>query len=163
MTAWALAISGASPDKMRMDQAKKEADWPEFDKAIHAEVDARWSNKTWRLVKRESGMKITPTTMLCERKRGATGQVTRQKGRYVVRGDKQVYMLDYLECFAPVARHTTLRALFATATSKGMVIEQLDIETAFLNGDVEEVIYVEQPRGYERGDKSMVCLLMKAL
>lgn len=159
----ALATNGASPDKMRMDQAKREPDWPDFDKAIKAEVDALWSNGTWKLVNRVPGMKITPTTMLCERKRGAAGEVTRHEGRYVVRGDKQEYMVDYLECFAPVARHTTLRALLAMVAADGMAVEQMDVETAFLNGDVEESIYVEQPRGYERGNPSKVCMLIKAL
>lgn len=161
--AWALATSGGSPDKMRMDQAKREPDWPEFDKATRAEVEALHANGTWRLVTRKPGMKITPTTMLCERKRGTTSEVVRYKGRYVVRGDKQEYLVDCLECFAPVARHTTLRVPRAVAAAKGMVIEQLDIETAFLNGDVEKIIYIEQPRGYERGDRTMVCKLLKSL
>lgn len=81
----------------------------------------------------------------------------------MVRGDKQEHLVDYFECFAPVARHTTLRSLLAIAAAKGLVIQQLDNETAFLNGDVDETIYVEQPRGYERGQRGMVYELMKAL
>lgn len=54
--AWALAANGPSPDKMRMDRAKREDDWPEFAKAINAEVDTLWKEGTWRLVKRKPGM-----------------------------------------------------------------------------------------------------------
>lgn len=86
--AWALAANGPSRDKMRMDRAKREDDWPELAKAINAEVDTLWKKGTLRLIKRQPGMKVTRTTMLCERKRGATGEVERYKGRLVVRGDK---------------------------------------------------------------------------
>lgn len=81
----------------------------------------------------------------------------------MVRGDKQEHLVDYFECFAPVARHTTLGSLLAIAAAKGLGIQQLDNEIAFLNGDVDETIYVEQPRGYKRGQRGMVCELMKAL
>lgn len=161
--AWTMAISGASPDKVRMAQAESELDWTEFDNAIKTEVNALWSNKTCKLVTRRRGMKITPTTMPCERKRRVTGKIERYKARFVVRGDKPVYIVDYLQSFAHVARHTTQRVLLAVTLANGMVIAQLDIETAFLTRIVNEIIYVQQPRGYKRGDKAMVCQLINAL
>jgi len=164
VTAWALAAKGrGNPDKMRMDQAKLAPDWDVFDAAIQAEVDALWENGTWELVDLPRGKKLTQTVMLCERKRGADGEVTKHKGRYVVRGDTQTYMDDYFEVWAPVARYSTLRVFLAFCASRGLAMEHMDVATAFLNGDVEEEIYIPQPRGYERGTPGKVCELKKAL
>lgn len=162
--AWAMAAKGGrTPDKMRIHQARKEPDWPLFDEAVCKEVDSLWRNRTWELTDLPPGKAITDTEMLCERKRGATGKVERHKGRFVARGDKQTYLVDFNEVWAPVARHATMRTLLAMCAAKELHIRQLDIETAFLNGEVEEEIYVRQPRGYERGDPSKVCRLLKAL
>jgi len=109
------------------------------------------------------GQSVTPTEMLAERKRGADGSIDKYKGRFVVRGDEQTYLVDYTEVWAPAVRYTTLRVFLAYYISKRMTIEQTDFTTAFLNGDVEENIYIRQPLGYERGDATKVCRLRKAL
>jgi len=164
LLSWALAARArGNPDKMRLYQAKKEPDWSEFDKAIQAEVQSLWENGTWELTDLPDGQTVTPTEMLAERKRGADGGIDKYKGRFVVRGDKQTYLVDYTEVWAPVVRYTTLRVFLAYCAARGMAIEQTDVATAFLNGDVEEEIYIRQPVGYERGDVTKVCRLRKAL
>jgi len=164
VTVWALAAQArGNRDKMRMDQAKLAPDWDLFDVAIQAEVDALWANGTWELVDLPRGKNLTLTVMLCERKRGADGEVTKHKGRYVVRGDTQTYMDDYFEVWAPVARYSTLRVFLSFCASRGLAMQQMDVATAFLNGDVKEEIYIPQPRGYERGAPGKVCWLKKAL
>ena len=161
---WALAAkAGSNPDKMTIHKAKLEHDWPAFDEAVKKEVDSLWEKKTWVLTDLPLGKKVTDTQMLCERKRGADGHILKRKGRYVGRGDKQQFMVDYCETWAPVARHSTLRAFLARCAADGLYMCQMDVETAFLNGEVEEEIYVRQPVGYERGDKTKVCRLLKAL
>eukprot|EP00170_Pyropia_yezoensis_P005400 contig_21956_g5414 len=146
----AMAAHVASnPDKMPIQRARKEADWPQFDAAVRAEVDSLWRNGTWVLADLPRGAKLLPTQMLCERKRGADGEVSRHKGRFVACGNHQVAGRDYTEVWAPVARHATLRALLSTAAAEGMMLYQLDVETAFLNGEVDEELYLQQPRGYE--------------
>jgi len=158
-----LAAMAQDPDKMRIHQARKAADWTEFDKAVKREVDSLWDNGTWELVDLPPGKKVTGTQMLCERKRGADGKVDRHKGRYVVRGDTQQAMVDYNEVWAPVARHATLRALLVKCAAHGLALCQLDVETAFLNGVMKDEVYVRQPSGYECGDHTKVCKLLKAL
>eukprot|EP00170_Pyropia_yezoensis_P005414 contig_22006_g5428 len=135
-------VSGRSPDKMRIDQARHEPDWRDIDKAVKTEVDAPWAQGTWKLTDLPHGKRITDTETLCERKRGPIGEVTRHMGRYVVRGDKQIFLLDYIDVWAPLARYATLRTLLAFCAGTGLVIALLDIETAFLNGHIEEEIYV---------------------
>lgn len=153
----------SNPDKMPIQRARKEADWPQFDAAVRAEVDSLWRNGTWVLADLPRGAKLLPTQMLCERKRGADGEVSRCKGRFAACGNHQVAGRDYTEVWAPVARHATLRALLSTAAAEGMMLYQLDVETAFLNGEVDEELYLQQPRGYERGGAGKVCRLVQAI
>ena len=158
-----MAALPQDPDKMRIHVARRADDWKLFDEAVKREVDSLWANGTWELVDLPPGKKVTGAQMLCERKRGADGEVARYKGRYVVRGDTQTAMVDYHEVWAPVARHATLRALLGKCAGEGLTLCQLDVETAFLNGVMEEEVYVRQPTGYERGDPNKVCKLIKAL
>lgn len=65
------AHAASNPDKMPIHQARKEADWVQFDAEVRAEVDSLWSNGTWVLADLPRGAKLLPTQMLCERKRGA--------------------------------------------------------------------------------------------
>eukprot|EP00168_Porphyra_purpurea_P013590 TRINITY_DN3774_c1_g1_i1.p2 TRINITY_DN3774_c1_g1~~TRINITY_DN3774_c1_g1_i1.p2 ORF type:complete len:190 (+),score=33.31 TRINITY_DN3774_c1_g1_i1:1492-2061(+) len=101
--------------------------------------------------------------MLCERKQGADGAVNRHKARYVARGDMQVYLVDYIEVWVPVARHATLRAVLTATDGNRWALCQLDVETAFLSGVVKEVVYVRQPLRYERLGHGRVCRLRKVL
>ena len=161
---WTLdAKGGRAAEKMRIHQARRAPDWAAFDAAVKAEVEALWRIGTWYLTDLPPGKAVTDAEILCERKRGPDGKVVRWKGRFVGRGDKQTYLLDYDEVWVPVALYATLRTLLAHCAADGMTILQLDIETAFLNGEVEEEIYLRQPKGYERGDTTKVCRLVKAL
>jgi len=162
-TGSALAAMPQDPDKMRIHVAREAADWEKFDEAVKREVDSLRANGTWTIVELPSGKKVTGAQMLCERKRGADGEVTRYKGRFVVRGVTQTAMVDFNEVWAPVARHATLRASLAKCAGEELTLCQLDVETAFLNGHMEEEVYVRQPAGYERGDPAKVCKLVKAL
>jgi len=158
-----VAHLGSNPDKMTLAQAKKAPDWPAFDAATRKEVDSLWNNGTLELADLPAGATVLPIQILCERKRGADRQLTRHKSRAVARGDRQLYGRDYTDVFAPVVRRATLLAVLALATTRRLHMQQLDIETAFLNGHLDETIYVLQPKGYERGDPTKVCRLRKAL
>jgi hypothetical protein len=92
---------------------------------------------------------------------GPDGNITRFKARWVVRGFEQQYGVDFTETFASVVRQKTYRVLFALAAVHDWEIEQMDVKTAFLYGDINEEVYVELPTGY--GQPGKVCKLRKAL
>ena len=92
------------------------------------------------------------------------GRVDRFKGRLVAQGYSQKYGIDYDETFSPVARFSSIRTLLAFAVQRGMLIYQMDVVTAFLNGDLKEEIFMQQPPGYvELGKEELVCKLKKLL
>ena len=70
------------------------------------------------------------------------------KMRLVAKGFTQKQNIDYFDTFAPVARISSIRVLLALASVYKLVIHQMDVKTAFLNGDLEEEIYVVQPKGF---------------
>ena len=80
------------------------------------------------------------------------GSIEKYKARFVTRGFSQKEGIDYEETFAPVARYTSIRAIMALATKLGWKLHQMDVKTTFLNGVVEEEVYVEQPLGFETHD-----------
>lgn len=88
----------------------------------------------------------------------------RFKGRLVAKGFSQKAGIDYDETFSPVVRFATICALLGHAIEGEMLLHQMDVITAFLNGDLEEVIYMRQPEGYAvPGKEHMVCKLKKSI
>jgi Reverse transcriptase (RNA-dependent DNA polymerase) len=83
----------------------------------------------------------------------------------IARGFSQVYGVDYLDTYAPVVKLASIRILLAIATICGLEIHQMDVVTAFLAGELDEDIYMEQPEGFRVGteEEDLVCLLRKSL
>jgi hypothetical protein len=97
-------------------------------------------------------------------KQGANRDVERYKPRLVARGFTQTYGVDYNETFAHVAKFTSNCCIFTLATLEDMEIHQMDMKTTFLNGDLEEEIYMEQPQGFvHQRDEHLVCKLLKIM
>ena len=131
--------------------------------AMNEEFKSLLENGTWELVECPLGVKPIPVKWVYKIKRNADGSVERFKARLVAKGFLQKQGIDFEEVYAPVSKQTTVRALLAVCAEKDLELEQLDVKTAFLNGHLEEEIYMQQAQGYEEGGRTVVCKLKRAI
>ena len=97
-------------------------------------------------------------------KTGADGSVERYQARLVAQGYMQKFGTDYDETFCPVVRMESLRSLIALSVQFGLQLHQVDVTTAFLNGELEEEVYMQQPRGFVfEGKENLVCKLKNSI
>ncbi|WVZ85276.1 LOW QUALITY PROTEIN: hypothetical protein U9M48_032223 [Paspalum notatum var. saurae] len=130
----------------------------------HALSDANWRNQVWVLVEPPPHCNPIGTKWVFKNKQGEDGVVVRNEARLVAQGFCQKERIDYEETFAPVARLEAIRILLAFAASKGFKLFQMDVKSAFLNGFIEEEVYVRQPLGFEHPKfPNRVFKLQKAL
>ena len=128
--------------------------------AINKELQAHADNSTWKLVNLPAGRRAIGCRWVFVIK-DSTSPPT-YKARLVAQGFRQVYGLDYFETFSPVVRYESIRILFALASQFKLIIHQMDVTTAFLNGSLDEEIYMKVPDGVE-APAGMVCKLQKSL
>lgn len=112
-----------------------------------------YMRKCWKKNRDPKNQKSVGSKWVFKRKLDDKGQVMRYKARLVAQGFTQKYGINYDEVFAPVARSTTMRLLLSIAGMKNYFVNQYDIKTAFLNGELEEEIYLRQPIGFRDCDK----------
>ena len=130
--------------------------------AMQSEIDSLSKNEVWDLVPLPEGRKVVGSKWVFKIKVGADGTVERHKARLVAQGFSQKPGLDYDETFCAVVRPESIRAVLALAKSKGLILHQMDITTAFLNGTLDEEVFMKQPEGFET-EGNLVCRLRKSL
>ncbi len=151
-------------EPQNIEEALTCENFKEWEYAMQEEYDSFMLNKTWTLVPLPEGRKLVSCKWVFKIKQGTNGDVERYKARLVARGFTQTYRVDYNETFAPVAKFTSIHCILALAALEDMEIHQMDVKTAFLNGQLEEEIYMEQPQGFmHQGDEHLVCKLHKSL
>jgi hypothetical protein len=112
------------------------------------EYQSIMKNDVWEIVLRPEGKSVVTSKWIYKIKHAADGSIEKQKARFVARGFSQVEGIDYEETFAPVAQYTSIRTIIALASAMGWRLHQMDVKTDFLNGEIEEEVYIEQPDGF---------------
>nr|KYP69348.1 Retrovirus-related Pol polyprotein from transposon TNT 1-94 [Cajanus cajan] len=139
-------------------------DDPKWIEAMKDELRSIEKNKTWELVSLPLQKKSIDVKWVYKVKEKPKGEVAKYKARLVAKGFLQKAGIDYGDVFAPVARIETVRLVVALASLKGWPMYQLDVKSAFLNGEIEEEVYVAQPPGFKiKGQEEKVYKLRKDL
>jgi hypothetical protein len=144
------------------EEAMASPDAAHWKVAMLNEITSLHANGTWELMPLPHGSKAIAAKWVFKIKRDAAGNIERYKARLVVKGFAQREGIDFNEVYAPVSKHTTLRALLSIVCEQDLELRQVDVTTAFLNGDLDETIYMVQPPGFEESG-NLVCHLRKSL
>jgi histone deacetylase 1/2 len=131
--------------------------------AMQLEYKALMENKTWSLVPLPPHKKAIGCKWVFRVKENADGTVNKYKARLVAKGFAQTTGFDFTETFSPVIKPVTIRIILTLAVTYKWPVQQIDINNAFLNGVLQEEVYMHQPAGFENSDKSLVCKLHKSL
>src|SRR5579862_6779626 len=151
-------------DPTSYDEAVTDIDADMWQQAMKSELDSMYSNHVWELVNAPEGIKSIGCKWIYKRKRGVDGKVETFKARLVAKEYTQKEGIDYEETFSPVAMLKSIRILLSIAASLDLEIWQMDVKTAFLNGSLDESIYMVQPEGFiEKGHLGKVCKLQKSI
>ena len=122
------------------------------------------TNSTWKLVPKPVNKRIIGCKWIYKLKLKADGLVDRFKARLVAKGFNQTYGIDYFETFCLVVKPTTIRIIFSLAISHGWLVKQLDVNNVFLNGELEEEVYMVQHLGFvDHSKPDFVCKLSQSL
>jgi len=146
------------PEPHTRKDAMTSTEWKQWEQAMQEEYNSLLENQTWEIVDRPTDRKVLTGRWVFKRKLGPDGTVARHKARFVVRGFSQVYGLDFDETYASVVKSASYRILFALQARYGWKCHQMDIKTAFLNGDLEHEIFVEPPDGYPESNDRVLKL-----
>ncbi|WVZ19823.1 hypothetical protein V8G54_007145 [Vigna mungo] len=143
------------------EQAVNIKEWKE---AMLEELRAIKKNRTWEMAELPQNKRVIEVKWVFKTKYKLDGSIAKLKARLVAKGFLQKPGINFIDVFAPVARLKTVRLVVVMANLKGWQIHQMDVKSAFLNGPLEEEVYVKQPPGFvKKGEEQKVYRLHKAL
>ncbi|TXG50620.1 hypothetical protein EZV62_023144 [Acer yangbiense] len=154
-------VLASSPEPKNVKAALSDPLWL---KAMKDEYAALLNNKTWTLVPFQLNMNVVGNKWVYRVKYNPDGSILKYKARLVAKGFHQTPDLDFFDTYSPVIKASTIRVVFTLAVSNGWDIQQVDINNAFLNGELKELVFMQQPEGFiDQSHPSYVCKLEKAL
>ena len=147
-----------------MQEAHSSSVSDEWMKATNDEMESMRTNQVWDLVDLPSGRKAIGNKWVLKIKRKADGSIERYKARLVAKGYTQKEGVDYEETFSPVVRFAFVRLILAIVANLNLELYQMDVKTAFFNGELDEEIYMDQPIGFvTKGQEHKVCKLKRSI
>ena len=157
-------LSRCSAEPTSVSEALSGPNSDKWTSAMNEEMDSLHEHNVWDYCELPEGRKAIGSKWVFKEKIGSDGTTERYKARLVAQGYSQRQGLDYDETFSPVARAESVRTIMALAAKHNMVVHQMDVKTAFLNGKLEEEVYMRQPEGFiKEGQEHLVCRLKKAI
>ena len=145
-------------------QAIMGTDSEKWQEAMKSEMESMYANQVWTLVDPPEGVRPIGCKWIFKKKTDMDGNVQTYKGRLVAKGFKQIHGIDYDETFSPVAMVKSIRILLAIAAFHDYEIWQMDVKTAFLNGNLLEDVYMTQPEGFvDPKDAGKICKLQRSI
>lgn len=163
---WVLITStlAATADPVDIADALSVPDAKFWREAMNREIESIDENNVWTLCELPSYVQPIKCKWVFKRKVDSNGNLSTYKARLVAQGFTQKYGINYDETFAPVVRFESVRALLSISVDKDMKLHQMDVSCAFLNGELEEEIYICQPPGFVvEGKENLYCKLHKSL
>lgn len=161
---WVHAANHSEPDTPEpksVSDALSSVHWKE---AMQREIDSINQHEVWELVPMPANKKLIKCKWVFKEKIGADGSVQSHKARLVAQGFSQQHGLDYDETFSPVVKFESVRTIISMAAEKNFQLHQMDVTSAFLNGVLEEEVFLSQPVGFiKQGQENLVCRLKKSL
>ena len=120
--------------------------------AMKEEMNSMASNRVWDLVELSDGIKAIGCKWVFKMKKDSLGNIERHKARLVAKGFNQREGIDYTETFSPVSKKDSLRIIMVFVAHFNFDLHQMDVKTAFLNGNLEEEVYMKQPEGFSSSE-----------
>jgi len=143
-----LDTSIGRKDPKSLKEAKQSSDWPEWEKAIKTKLNTLHQMSTWELMEASKDRKPITNKWIFVQKYNKEGKLLKYKARLVARGFSQVPEMDYNETFAPVVKLETIYAILTLIIKEDWEIQQMDVKGVYLNRDLKEEIYLNQPKGF---------------
>ncbi|GJZ13175.1 zinc finger, CCHC-type containing protein [Tanacetum coccineum] len=151
-------------DPKTFDEAIKSQDVAFWKEVINDEMDSIMGNNTWVFADIPPGCKPLGCKWIFKRKLKVDGTIEKFKARLVIQGFKQKSGIYCFDTYAPIVRISTVRLLIAMTSIHSLIIHQMDVKTTFLNGELEEEVYMNQPQGFIMpGNENKVCKMINSL
>ncbi|KAK1660255.1 hypothetical protein QYE76_048414 [Lolium multiflorum] len=159
-----MIVDNNDEDPATYEEAMMSPDSNKWQEAMKSEMGSMYDNKVWTLVDLPDSRRLLRINGSSRENRCRDGNVTVYKARLVAKGFRKIQGVDYDETFSPVAKLKSVRILLAIAAFFDYEIWQMDVKTAFLNGDIEEELYMVQPKGFvDPKNADMVCKLQRSI
>jgi hypothetical protein len=159
-----LLVLNTEDDPKSFSEAMSSRDAAFWKEVVNDEMDSILSNNTWVLVDLPLGSKPIGCKWVFRRKYNSDGSIQTFKARLVAKGFRQNEDIDYFDTYAHVAMITSIHILMTLASIYDLYVHQMDVKTTFLNGDLDEEVYMEQPEGFVLfNNEKKVCKLVKSL
>ena len=159
-----INLTDCNPEPTTVDEALKGPDHKRWKVAMNTEMKSLNDNEVWELVDPPEAARVVYCKWIFRCKKGENGQVERYKARLVAQGYLQRPGLNYDETFSPVVRFESIRTVLALAAEQKWKVHQMDVTTAFLNGELHDTVYMKQPKGYVKpGHEQKVCRLKRSI